>query len=354
MARESVSGTPVESTVEFTVEELTEGHRPAVIELCRASLDLPEDAAEAAEIVARLTNWAADEAPNPAAAAVVGRRRTIALVALVDATVRGVVLGSLAHRDPSIGHLDLIAVHPDFRRRGLGRALIGRAESALASLGVSEVLLAGNPPYYAWPGVDVRYTPAVCLAMALGYRQDRTAWNMTADLASAESPALRDTDAAERRLAAAGITVRRATPGDVPALVEFAQSTFGDAWAAEVAQSVGPAGAGCHLAVREPDSAVREPDSAVAATVATSSAPVEVLGFAAYGSSRPSWFGPMGTAPTAEGLGIGATLLRRCLRDQRAAGHDRVEIGWVGPVPFYASAAAARIERVFFLYHKQL
>ncbi|MFV2019620.1 GNAT family N-acetyltransferase [Micromonospora sp. LOL_023] len=345
MARESVSGTPVE----FTVEELTEAHRPAVIELCRASLDLPEDAAEAAEIVTRLTSWAADEAPSPGVAAVVGRRRTIALVALVDATVRGVVLGSLAHRDPSIGHLDLIAVHPDFRRQGLGRTLIGRAESALAALGVSEVLLAGNPPYYAWPGVDVRYTPAVCLAMALGYRQDRTAWNMTADLASAESPALRDTDAAEHRLSAAGITVRRATPRDVPALVEFAQSTFGDAWAAEVAQSVGPAGAGCHLAVREPADAAdgRAATSSVAAAV-------EVLGFAAYGSSRPSWFGPMGTAPTAEGLGIGATLLRRCLRDQRAAGHDRVEIGWVGPVPFYASAAAARIERVFFLYHKQL
>lgn len=334
MVRESAPG-----DIEFTVEELTDQHRSAVVELCRAALDLPEDAVEAAQIVARLTDWTPEPA-DAAGASVVGQRRTIALVAVVDATVRGVVLGSLAHRHPSIGHVDLIAVHPDFRRRGLGRALLGRAESALAGLGVSEVLLAGNPPYYAWPGVDVRYTPAVCLAMALGYQQDRTAWNMTADLAADESPALRDTEAAERRLAAAGITVRRATAQDVPALVAFAKSTFGDAWAAEVAQSVDRPGAGCHLALRE------------AAAAATAS--VEVLGFAAYGSSRPSWFGPMGTAPTAQGLGIGATLLRRCLRDQRSAGHDRVEIGWVGPVPFYASAAAARIERVFFLYHKQL
>ena len=81
---------------------------------------------------------------------------------------------------------------------------------------------------------------------------------------------------------------------------------------------------------------------------------VEVLGFAAYGSSRPSWFGPMGTAPAAQGLGIGGVLLRRCLADQRAAGHERAEIGWVGPVPFYASNSGARIERVFFLYRKQL
>ncbi|MDG4773265.1 GNAT family N-acetyltransferase [Solwaraspora sp. WMMD792] len=315
---------------EFAIEELSERHRPAVVALCRAALDLPEDAAEAEQIVTRLHGPVVPDHPSG-----VGPRQTIGLVAVVDETVRGVVLGSVAHRDPSVGHVDLIAVDPQWRRQGLGRALLGRAESALAARGAGEVLLAGNPPYYAWPGVDVRYTPAVCLAMALGYLQDRTAWNMTADLASAGSPALRDTADAQRRLAQAGITVRRADGDDVAALVAFTQATFGDAWAAEVAHSVGRPDAGCHLAVRTGD-------------------PGEVLGFAAYGSSRPSWFGPMGTAPTAQGLGIGAILLRRCLRDLAEAGHQRVEIGWVGPVPFYASAAGARIERVFFLYRKQL
>jgi hypothetical protein len=47
-------------------------------------------------------------------------------------------------------------------------------------------------------------------------------------------------------------------------------------------------------------------------------------------------------------------LLRRCLADQRAFGVTRAEIGWVGPVPFYSRAVGARIERVFFLYRKQL
>ena len=80
----------------------------------------------------------------------------------------------------------------------------------------------------------------------------------------------------------------------------------------------------------------------------------EILGFAAYGSSRPSWFGPMGTAPAAEGSGIGGVLLRRCLRDQAAAGIGAAQIGWVGPVPFYSGSAGARIERVFFLYRKAI
>lgn len=298
------------ATVEFSIVALTDTDVPAVVDLCREALDLPEDAAEADRIVARLR-----EQPG------------IGFVAIADGELAGVVLGSSSQRDDSIGHVDLIAVRPAARRQGIGRALLVRAEGALAGRGAVEVLLAGNPPYYAWPGIDVRYTPAVCAATALGYEQDRTAWNMTADLTG-----LRPTEAVEERLAANGVTIRRAEPDDVPALVDFARANFSDGWAGEVSDSVGRPGAGCHLALRE----------------------AEVLGFAAYGSSRPSWFGPMGTAPAAQGLGIGGVLLRRCLRDLRDGGYERAQIGWVGPVPFYASAVGARIERVFFLYRKQL
>jgi predicted N-acetyltransferase YhbS len=316
---------------EFSIVGLTPAHVPAVVELCRAALDLPEDAAEAEQIVARLRET------GPVAGVA---RRTVGLVALgggddgavAARDVVGAVLGSSAHRDPSVGHVDLVAVHPEQRRRGIGRALLSRVEGALAALGAGEVLLAGNPPVYAWPGIDVRYTPAVCAAMALGYEQDRTAWNMTADLSYEDSPALRSTDEAEKRLAAEGVTVRRAEPADVDALVAFARREFGNTWGAEIADSIGRPGAGCHVALRG----------------------AEILGFAAYGSSRPSWFGPMGTAHAARGLGVGGALLRRCLRDQHAAGVRRSEIGWVGPVPFYARNAGARIERVFFLYRKQL
>ncbi|MFC0533571.1 GNAT family N-acetyltransferase [Phytohabitans kaempferiae] len=296
--------------MEFSIAALADTDVPAVVDLCREALDLPEDAAEADQIMARLRE-----------------RPGVGFTATADGELAGVVLGSLSHRDDSIGHIDLIAVRPAARRQGVGRALLARAEGALAGRGAVEVLLAGNPPTYAWPGIDVRYTPAVCAAIAHGYEQDRTAWNMTADLTG-----LRPTEPAEERLAASGVTVRRAEAADVPALVEFARANFSDGWAGEVSDSVGRSGAGCHLALRDG----------------------EVLGFAAYGSSRPSWFGPMGTAPAAQGLGIGGVLLRRCLRDQRDTGLDTAQIGWVGPVPFYASAVGARIERVFFLYRKQL
>ncbi|MEH1099649.1 GNAT family N-acetyltransferase [Micromonospora sp. CPCC 205561] len=307
--------------MDLEIVELGPDQRHTVVELCGRALDLPEDAAEAAAIVDAL--WARAATHRPVAAW--GAHREGRLV--------GALIASLAPGDGvARGHVDLVAVAPEQRRRGVGRALLAAAEAWLAGLGAAEVLLAGNPPHYAWPGIDVRYTPAICAASALGYTQDRTAWNMTADLSYDGSPALRPTEEAEARLAGRGVTVRRAGPEDLPALAEFARGAFGGAWDAELAGSVGHEGAGCHLAERDG----------------------EVLGFAAYGSSRPSWFGPMGTAPAAEGSGIGGVLLRRCLRDQRAAGVSAAQIGWVGPVPFYSGSAGARIERVFFLYRRTL
>ncbi|MFC4104510.1 GNAT family N-acetyltransferase [Micromonospora zhanjiangensis] len=310
-----------------------------MVELCRAALDLPEDAAEAAAIVPLLS----DPDPTvgrrpvalvgrPAPATVSPSTGTLAPTGAAGGAPVGVLLGSISHTNPTVGHVELLAVHPSARRRGLGRALLERAELVLAGLGAREVVLAGNPPRYAWPGIDVRYTPAICTALALGYEQYRTAWNMTADLSAPDAPGLRDTAPAERRLAGQGVTVRRAEPADLPALVAFAEEVFGGSWPGELTRSVGRPDAGCHLAVRDG----------------------KLLAFAAWGSSRPTWFGPTGTAPAAQGLGIGSILLRRCLADQRAAGHDRVQIGWVGPVPFYSRTVGARIERVFSLYRKPL
>jgi mycothiol synthase len=313
---------------EFQISELTDDDVPAVVALCRAALDLAEDAAEAAEIVARLRErggtegWAAQPRRLAGFAAFGPDRRPL-----------GVVLGSMSFRTADIGHIDLLAVDPEHRQRGIGHALADRIEGALAELGAAAVEVAGNAPYYAWPGVDVRYTPGICAALALGYEFEQAACNMTADLSRPDAPGLRSTGPAERRLADHGITVRRATSEDIPALVEFARATFTDGWAGEITHSVGRDRAGCHLAVKDGG---------------------EVLGFASYGSSRPSWFGPMGTAPAARGTGIGSVLLRRCLADQKADGHDRVQIGWVDPVPFYSATVGARIERVFFRYRKEL
>ncbi|MEU7837568.1 GNAT family N-acetyltransferase [Nonomuraea sp. NPDC049129] len=269
-------------------------------QVARAALTL--DGGEGAALVERL-------ARPPAG------RRWAALV--MDG---GVVMASVSAKDPAVGHLDLLAVHPDARGRGHGRALVGAAEEWLRSEGARQARFAGNPPCYAWPGIDVRYTAAACLAERLGYERYHVAWNMTADLGAdlsvEEEPA---------RLAEAGVSVHAAVT-DRERVAAFVREHWNENWAWEAANA-----AGLHYAERDG----------------------RILGFAAWGA-RPAWFGPMGTAPEARGLGVGGVLLRRCLAEMRAAGLSSAQIGWVGPLRFYSHAVGARAERVFWLYRRDL
>ena len=320
------------------MEAFAEVHRDDVIELLRRTL-LPEDVAEADEIVRRLRGPADADAgdgldgPGPVEPGVVGPavtgtgRAKPGVVEIEHGRVIGVAFASVGHADPGAGHLDLIAVDPEYQRRGIGSTLIAAVEDELAALGCTVVRVTGNAPDYVWPGIDVRYTPAVCAVVASGYHHDQTAWNMTVDLTDPTSRALRPTDDAESRLIQGGIDIRSATRRDLAALLPVVDKEWGGTWVREVS-----AARGCHVALQNG----------------------EPVAFAAWGGARSSWFGPMGTLPSVEGLGVGSVLLRRCLQEQAATGIMRAQIGWVGPVPFYSGAADAFIERVFFLYRKPL
>ncbi|WP_188186846.1 GNAT family N-acetyltransferase [Nonomuraea sp. SYSU D8015] len=269
-------------------------------EIAEAALTL--DPGEGAALVERLS--------HPPA----GRRWTIL------AKDGGIVMASLSAKDPAVGHLDLLAVHPSAQGRGHGRELVLAAEEWLRGQGARQARFAGNPPCYAWPGIDGRYTPAACLAESLGYERYDVAWNMTADLSGDLS-----VEDDLRRLEKSGVAVRAAVE-ERERVAAFVAGHWNERWAWEAANA-----AGLHYAER---------DGAI-------------LAFAAWGA-RPAWFGPMGTAPEARGLGVGRVLLRRCLAEQRAAGQTSSQIGWVGPLRFYSRAVGARAERVFWLYRREL
>lgn len=296
------------------------GDTPAIRALCAASLPLDPDAAGLPGLLLG--------APGPAA--------QIALVAESAGTVTGAVFGSLRRvpkGGPVPGHLDLLAVVPPARGRGTGAALLGAAEQELAARGAEGFMLAGNPPVYAWPGVDSRYAAMVALAGRAGYERFAEALNMAVDLTAGLPGAdPLDTAADEARLAAAGITVRRATAGEAGPLGSWlTQGPWGEtSWPAEVAISLATGPPGCHIAERAG----------------------QYLAFASYGVNRPGWFGPMGTLDAERRRGIGAVLLKRCLADIRDSGLGSAQISWTGPVQFYARAVGAVPDRVFWLYRK--
>ena len=275
----------------------------------------------------------------------------------------GVLLASVDDSDHTVGHIELLGVRPDRRGRGLARDLVSCVERVLGARGVDTVLWAGNAPFYAWPGIDLRYTAGLGAAESFGYAETRLAHDMTVDLAAAArrgdfagcralarvtlgtvegSEAL----GADRRLSGAGIDVLRwgdqnGGPQESPVegeelLLDWIATQFGGAWRIEVAETL------------------RRARNGQIAGLYVARSQEEILGFAAYGAQRRRLFGPMGTAAAARGTGIGSRLLRECLADQFVAGLEHADIGWVGPVSFYSKVTGARLSRVYRLSSKRI
>ena len=296
------------------IRPATAGDAAGIRAVCAASLPFDSDGADLAGIL------------SPADL----------IVAEAEGEVTGVAGGSVRRGPPVAdgpvrGHVDLLAVAPAARGQGTGARLLAAVEDRLRSDGADVVRLGQGSPVYLWPGVDPRYTVMTCLANRSGYERQGETVNMIAGLAPA---APLGTEADERRLAADGISLRRAAAAEAGPLVEWLrQGPWGGlSWPDEVALALTRDPPGCHVAVRGP----------------------AYLAFACHGVVRRPWFGPMGTLPAEQRHGLGAVLLKRCLADMRQAGHPSAQIGWTGPVRFYARAVGAHIDRVFWVYEKAL
>lgn len=269
-----------------------------------------------------------DDRPGEIAELLLGRPTGVSVGAYDVGSLIGVAAGATRTRADGVvtGHLDLVAVDAAHRRGGVGRALVEHVTQWCAARGSTEMWWGNDAPTYAWPGVEHGYLAARGLAVAMGCEPVREATNLTVRLDGADLA----TDEDERRLAASGLEIGR-LESDRDGFLEWV-ATFGGTWAAEAAQALERSSAGCHVARR-----------------ATS-----WVGFACYGGNRRGWFGPMGTADSERGRGVGGVLLRRCLADQRDAGVDAAQIAWVGPVGFYERAVGAVVQRRFTLYRARL
>jgi GNAT superfamily N-acetyltransferase len=209
------------------------------------------------------------------------------------------------------GIVRLLVVAPHVRRLGGGRLLLGAAEEWLAAQGCTEVWAGPSAPFYLWPGVDVRWTAALCLFEQAGYRAVGAELNMSCPTTHRVAPPEH-------------VTVARVLEdADAGAAVAFCAAHFPH-WVAELERAVEHAS--CLIAT--------EADGAV-------------VGFCCHSVNRAAWLGPMATLPARQGSGVGSALLSAACRDLREAGHPDAEIAWVGPVGFYARTAGASVSRVF-------
>ena len=152
-----------------------------------------------------------------------------------------------------------------------------------------------------------------------------------------------ETVTAEAAAAAAGVRFRRATTGDRDWLHEG------------VARELAYPAPGSHLGRRWAYLATLGLDGPPASVqVAEEAASGAFLGFGATHVARWGVLGPMGVAERARGRGVGAVLLKRCLRDLRVDGFEQGEIYSVGPIAFYAKTVQATVSRVLYQFAKRL
>ena len=209
------------------------------------------------------------------------------------------------------GFVKLLVVDPAHRRQGHGRALLDAAETDLA--GLQSITVGTDAPFYFFPGVETRETALLCLLERRRYQRRDTAFNMSVGL-DALPPDRGDTTTA--------------TAADRAEVATWLEAHWPH-WRAE---------------------ALRALDKG---TLVVAHDPEGISAFCAYGVNRAGWIGPVAVRPDLLGRGAGEGVLLGALNRMRAAGHQRAEIAWVGPIVPYARVGAV-VSAVFFVYRKQL
>ena len=212
------------------------------------------------------------------------------------------------------GFVKALAVSPLARGERRGRALLDAGEEWLFDNGCTSIVPGPSAPFYLWPGVDVRWTRALCLFESAGYVPVGANLNMSCPSTFRARPP-------------DGVEVRRVLhAGDVDATLEFC-STHWPEWVAETRRGIDHGAAFAAVDVGRSDG--------------------DVIGFACHSVNRTGWLGPMATDPVRQRGGVGSSLLSAICADVAELGRADVEIAWVGPVRFYARAAGAAVSRTF-------
>jgi GNAT superfamily N-acetyltransferase len=230
--------------------------------------------------------------------------------------------------------LRVLAVAPDARGAGVGSALLARAEDAMRAAGVTSARALAEPGNYLAPGIDERNAETIAWLERRGWTRGAER-NTNIHVAVRDNPRVSAARAASLAAAAGarGYEIRRARRDEEAALAGAIAAEFGGAWPFEIARALAFDPPGVHVAVH---------NGAYAA-------------FAAHDGNNQGlgWFGPAGTWPAHRGAGLGEAVLLACLVDV-AVQHERCEVAWIGPRPFYEKAAGVSGERRFWPMTKAL
>lgn len=273
------------------------------------SLSLPVVGAEAVDGIASLCAGAMPNAPTA------DELRRALFASDQPAVVRyapgvGVVAVVNGEGDEAAnGYIRLLLLESGHRGRGLGHELLTAAESDLE--GARTITVGADAPYFLFPGVPVEETALCCLFERHHYGREETNYNIDIGLTGLPPDP--------------GLTIE---PGrqDRPEIEQWMFRHWPN-WRAEVLRAFDQGS----LLLRRDEH--------------------DITGFCAYDVNRSGTLGPIASRPDLIGQGVGAPLLVGALHRLRAAGHDTIEVLWVGPMVPYARLGG-HVGRLFFVYRR--
>ncbi len=265
-------------------------------------------------------------------------------VAVEDGRIVGFVLAItrqvplfLQGLEPDKAWITAFGVHPDYRRRGIGRALFEYIGEHLRADGRKTLDISPYVPNYFVPGVDVKAYPGTIafLEKGAGFKTLYQAISMGADLTGFQIP-LEINALAEKREHEDGITIQPVTSADLPDVMPFITKHFGWDWYRHAQEYLldyfgGSPRRICFLVARQHG---------------------EVVG---YCQQRDERFGPFGVREDRRSKGIGRLLLFRCLAMMSAQHVFYAYFLWTGEdaARLYSQAGFKR-RREFAVLHKEL
>jgi len=225
--------------------------------------------------------------------------------------------------DDRAARLQLVAVHPSRRRRGLARMLVHAGEDWADDRGAVAVTVGGSGPLGLFRGVDTRWTEALCLFESLDYLRGGPELDLVC-------PTMQRT----RRVHPPGVSVVHVeSDSDVDALARFSDSDVPDRCTRDAFSRAGGSGT---------------------ALIAVDVRDGHVVGALAHSVSRIGVLGPLLVTPAARRHGIGAALLATALADLSTAGLHTAEIRGSDELGFFVGVAGARVGRVSQQYRREL
>ncbi len=224
-----------------------------------------------------------------------------------------------------IAYIKLFAVDKKIRRQGIGTKLYHKVYDYFIKLNVRKIRVYDVPLNYFMPGIDPRYTAALCFFEKKGFIKFDDTCNLKVRLDNQEWSVNEQIE----QLKTDGIVIRRSKKDELRELSEFVSEEW-KLWIHEVTVALNSEPPAVFIAEHKG----------------------KIKAFSAYNGNNvgTAWFGPMGTHPDLRGKGIGGILLKLCLQDMKKQGFKYSTIPWVGPISFYSHYADAVVERVFWRY----